>query len=330
MQRSASQAPDDTGRDRFASGTGPRSASAVFVVRTARALHHRGSERGLRDAAGLGGVRRRGSVVARAPQHRRRHRSLGRAVVRADRPGGLPAGRRERGILPRVPARRSERSTWPSHRWERPAPHCWSSNVSFLGALIVLYALTAREWDTRRRSTDRRPPRVLPVELLLPRSLQRVAVSPRVSLLAFWWARGPPWGRGGDRRRWPPRSRAASGCCWCPRSWSKRGAKDRSGAIGAGVGDGAAGRRPLAYAAYWLGARPGTRCARSMRRRRGAGRSKLGRSRSDDALGSAWWGSAIPRGVYWTADLLLTVIFVAALAGSMACASRPRTSSTQG
>lgn len=182
------------------------------------------------------------------------------------------------------------------------------SNASFLGALIVLYALTTREWstDVARRT----------VVLLacFPSSfffLAPYSESPYLlfSLLAFWWVRQDRWGRGATAGVAAAITRSL-GVVLVPafliEAWRSR---TRTRAIALACVPLVA---PLAYGAYWLVTTGDA--MQPLHAQDAWFRSfQLAPVTIFDAIKLGIQGIGDPRGVYWTADLFLTAVLVTPL-----------------
>ena len=74
------------------------------------------------------------------------------------------------------------------------------SNLAFFGSLVVLYDLTVREFSEGGRAEDDRLPRDLPDGVLLPRSVQRIALPPALAHRVPRGEAGSVGQRGGGRR----------------------------------------------------------------------------------------------------------------------------------
>ena len=185
------------------------------------------------------------------------------------------------------------------------------SNAAFIGALIVLYALTVREYDTARAR------RTLVLLACFPASFFFLAPYSEslfllASLLGFWWARSERWGRAGAAGIVAALTRSV-GILLVPalvvEAWQRGDERRRwrrvalaclpvLAVIGVGL--------------YW-GIRSGD-VLRPLHAQDAWMRSFLpfpvtiGRG---VVLGVQGVGD--PRGIYWTADLLLTTLLVAPL-----------------
>ena len=174
--------------------------------------------------------------VARVAQRHRRDRPLGRAVVRADRRGGLRPDDASAAFFPGypLPIRAVDLITL----WGRPAA-LLVSNASFLGALIVLFALTTREWSTTSLDAPSCCSACFPSSFffLAPysESPYLLSVSSRSGGCADRWGRGD--GRGGRGDHAQPRRAAGARILG-----GSVALKDRSRAVAlAGASAGAAG-----------------------------------------------------------------------------------------
>ncbi len=184
------------------------------------------------------------------------------------------------------------------------------ADLSFLGALIVLFGLT------RRYYPDDHARRTVVLIACFPASfffLAPYSESPYLlaSLLAFWWARDRRWGAAAIAGTCAAATRSI-GVLLVPallvEAW-RQGPEGRGRRLAWAT---APLLGPLAYAAYWwvrVGdpLRPFHAQAAWLRTFQ-AFPITLGR-----ALRLGLVGIGDPRGVYWTADLLLTVILVTPL-----------------
>ena len=182
------------------------------------------------------------------------------------------------------------------------------SNVSFLGALIVLYALTAREWDTRVAR------RTIVLLACFPSSfffLAPYSESPYLlcSLLAFWWVRQDRWGRGATAGVAAAIIRSL-GVVLVPalliEAWRSR---TRTRAIALACLPLVA---PAAYGAYWL-VTTGDAMQPLHAQDAWYRTFQLAPVTIVDAIRLGIQGIGDPRGIYWTADLFLTAVLVAPL-----------------
>lgn len=183
------------------------------------------------------------------------------------------------------------------------------SNASFLGALIVLYALTTREWDV---ATARRT-----VVLLgcFPSSfffLAPYSESPYLlcSLLAFWWLRQERWGAGAVAGVASAITRSL-GVLLVPaflvEAWRS---PDRRRAVAWSFAPLLA---PAAYALYWLIANGDA--MQPLHAQDAWFRAfQLAPITVVDAIRLGAQGIGDSRGIYWTADLVLTVFMVTPIA----------------
>jgi hypothetical protein len=182
------------------------------------------------------------------------------------------------------------------------------SNVSFLGALIVLYALTAREWDTRVAR------RTIVLLACFPSSfffLAPYSESPYLlcSLLAFWWVRQDRWGRGATAAVAAAITRSL-GVVLVPalliEAWRSR---TRTRAIALACLPLVA---PVAYGAYWL-VTTGDAMQPLHAQDAWYRTFQLAPVTIVHAIRLGVQGIGDPRGIYWTADLFLTAVLVAPL-----------------
>jgi len=180
------------------------------------------------------------------------------------------------------------------------------SNASFLGALIVLYALTTREWDV---ATAKRT-----VVLLgcFPSSfffLAPYSESPYLlcSLLAFWWVRQERWGRGAIAGVAAAITRSL-GVLLVPaflvEAWRSL---DRRRAIAWSLAPLVA---PAAYALYWFISNGDA--MQPLHAQDAWFRTfQLPPITVVDAIRLGVQGIGDSRGIYWTADLMLTAVLIA-------------------
>jgi hypothetical protein len=182
------------------------------------------------------------------------------------------------------------------------------SDAAFLGALIVLYALTSREWD---RSMARRTVILL---ACFPSSfffLAPYSESPYLlcSLLAFWWIRQERWGRGAIASVAAALIRSL-GVVLVPgfvvEAW-RSPTRARSIALAC-----APLLAPLAYGAYWL-VSAGDPLQPLHAQDAWFRTFQLAPITVVDAIRLGIQGVGDPRGIYWTADLLLTIVLVTPL-----------------
>jgi len=182
------------------------------------------------------------------------------------------------------------------------------SNASFLGALIVLFALTAREWDTAVAR------RTIVLLACFPSSfflLAPYSESPYLlaSLLAFWWVRGDRWLRGATAGFAAAITRSL-GLVLVPalliEAWRSR-TRARAIALACLPLMG-----PVAYGAYWL-VTTGDPMQPLHAQDAWFRTFELAPITIFDAIRLGIQGIGDPRGVYWTADLLLTAVLVTPL-----------------
>jgi hypothetical protein len=179
------------------------------------------------------------------------------------------------------------------------------SNISFLAALIVLYALTAREYSVE---VGRRAVVLIacfPVSFFFfaPYSESLFLL---LSLLAFWFARERRWGLLALAGFGAALTRGI-GVLLSPTllvdGWRLPPGRDRKAALAAAAAPLLA---PLAYGTFWL-IRSGDafapwRAQESWHRTFELPAITIGR-----AVRLAIEGIGDPRGIYWTVDLLLTI-----------------------
>jgi Mannosyltransferase (PIG-V) len=177
------------------------------------------------------------------------------------------------------------------------------SNAAFLTALVVLYALTTREFST---STARR---TVVLVAAFPTSFFFLAPYSEslfllASLLTFWWARRGRWG-GAAAAGFAAAATRSFGVILMPallwEAWNTRGEHSKS-AFAAALAPLLA---PVLYALYWLihagDALLPIHAQASWFRAPTIPFVTLG-----DALWLGIIGIQYPRGLYWTADVLLT------------------------
>jgi hypothetical protein len=185
------------------------------------------------------------------------------------------------------------------------------SNVAFLGALIVLYALTAREFD---ESTARRSVVLLAVFpssffFLAPYSESLFLLA---TLLTFWWARSDRWGPASVAGLMATLTRSF-GVLLTPalvvEAWARgREGRTRRLVLACGPLVGAA-----LYAGYWL-----VRTGDALRPLHA--QDTWFRSFEFFVVTLGWAfalairGIGDARGIYWTTDLVLTAILLVPLA----------------
>jgi Gpi18-like mannosyltransferase len=182
------------------------------------------------------------------------------------------------------------------------------SNAAFLAALIVLYALTAREWDS---STARRTVILL---ACFPSSFFFLAPYSEslyllCSVLAFWWVRQERWGPGSVAGVAAAITRSL-GVVLVPaflvEAWRSR-TRARAMVLAC-----APLLAPLAYGAYWL-ISTGDALQPLHAQDAWFRTFQLALITMVDAVRLGIQGVGDPRGIYWTADLLLTVVLVTPL-----------------
>lgn len=185
------------------------------------------------------------------------------------------------------------------------------SNAAFLGALIVLFALTTFEFSVPMAKRTALLLACFPASFffLSPYSESLFLLA---SLLCFWWARRGQWGAAAAAGVLAAATRSVGVLLVPPllvEAWSVRRG-DRSRAVAASLAPLAA---PALYALYWL-----VHAGDALRPLHAQDAWFRTMELPVVTLGNALWlgvtGITDPRGIYWTADVLLTALVLIPLA----------------
>lgn len=185
-----------------------------------------------------------------------------------------------------------------------------ASNLAFLGALIVLYALTAREYSVEIARKTVLLLACFPASFFFfaPYSESLFLL---LTLLTFWWIRGRRWGAGAAAGFGAALTRSI-GVLLVPalvvEAWTLAPGARRRALLAAMTPVLA----PIAYSVYWL-ARSGDPLQPLHAQDAWFRTFQLVPVTLGHALQLGVEGIVDPRGIYWTADLLLTAIVLGPL-----------------